>query len=110
MPDKVIDFGITRLSTEGIFAVLFICFLIAFLAGIIYVAIWATGLITSSFRELIQTLSSINANLSALSARGQELDALSKIVYQTADAVARLEKTIEKMYEMLSAIGIRLKP
>jgi hypothetical protein len=109
MPDKVIDFGLTRLSTEGIFAVLFICFLIAFLAGIIYVVAWATGLITSSFRELITTLTGINANLSALSAKGQELDALSKIVYQTSDSVARLEKLSEKMYEMLSAIGIRSK-
>jgi sensor histidine kinase YesM len=110
MPDKVLDFGIARLSTEGIFAVLFVCFLVAVLAGIVFVAIWATGLITSSFRELIQTLSSINANLAALSAKGQELDALSKIVYQTADAIARLEKLNEKMYEMISAMGIRLKP
>lgn len=108
MPDKVLDFGIARLSTEGIFAVLFICFLVAVLAGIVFVSIWATRLITSSFKELILTLSSINANLSALSSRSQEIDAASKIVYQTFDTVNRIEKALDKAQGIIDAIRVHV--
>lgn len=109
MPEKVLDFGLTRLSTEGIFAVLFICFLVAVLIGVVCVGIWATKLITSEFKQLIVTLSEININLSALKTKGQEVDAVAKIIYQTADTANRIEKAIDKLYGITDAIRVNVQ-